>query len=87
MWSVEKMYPGGEWVLRKDGKCQHNFRNLNGSSQSSRQQCERTLAQNLIEDFYKDRPEVGYRMAYLALQMVDESGSVVAISVQTPRLE
>lgn len=87
MWSVERRYPKNEWVLHKDGKCQHNFRNLNGNSQSSRQQCERVLALNLIEDFYRDRPEMGYRMAYLALKMVEESGSVVSISVQTPRAE
>ena len=87
MWSVARRYPANEWVLYKDGQCHHNFRNFNGSSQSSRLQCERVLALNLIEDFYRDRPEMGYRMAYLALKMVEESGSVISISVQTPRAE
>lgn len=84
-WSVEKSYPEGNWILRKDGECQHNFQHHNGSPQSARQKCERELAQTLARELYQDRPETAYRIAYLTMSLVEESGNIIAVVEQVPR--
>ena len=78
-WTVNKDIATGNWILEEDNKPCQNFRNYNGSTQSSRQKCERELALHLVNGRYKDHPETGYRTAYLMMKLADESGAAISI--------
>ena len=79
-WTVERHFHTGTWVLRCDGEVHQTFLRQNGSSQSSRQCCERELACRLNCDYYKDQPETGYLIARQAMKLVEKSGLTITIS-------
>lgn len=75
-WTVEYTSPAQEWVLRNDNGFCHNYLKMNGSAQSSYKQCERELAQQLINERYRECPENGYWFARRIMELAKDMAGV-----------
>ena len=74
------------WYVAIDGQEHRKFLAHNGSDNSGRLQAQRKLAQ-LVEEHMSEFPESAHRIAYLATELVQETGlscSVGPVRQQDP---
>ena len=79
-WTIERDFSTQCWKLRKEMEIYRQYPRGNGSRQSGYLQCQRELARILAEELFTDCPELAYRTAYLATELVKESGLAVSFS-------
>ena len=72
------------WYVAIDGQEHRKFLAHNGSDNSGQLQAQRKLAQ-LIEEHMSKFPESAHRIAYLATELVQETGLSCSVSLPRPQ--